>query len=127
MIVLAILFVGAALFWSGFEQAGSSLNIFASDLTQRQLGSFTVPASWFQNLNSLFIILLTPAFAAFWLYAEKRWEIPVFVKFGLALIVLGLGFLLLVPGGPHRRRPASRSRSCSSSAPTCCTPSPSCC
>ena len=41
MIVLAILFVGAALFWSGFEQAGSSLNIFASDLTQRQLGSFT--------------------------------------------------------------------------------------
>ena len=97
MIVLAILFVGAALFWSGFEQAGSSLNLFAADLTQRQMGSFTVPASWFQNLNSLFIILLTPAFAAFWIYAEKRWEIPVFVKFGLALIVLGLGFLLLVP------------------------------
>ena len=87
MIVLAILFVGAALFWSGFEQAGSSLNIFASDLTQRELGSFTIPASWFQNLNSLFIILLTPAFAAFWIYAEKRWEIPVFVKFGAALIV----------------------------------------
>jgi proton-dependent oligopeptide transporter, POT family len=97
MIVLAILFVGAALFWSGFEQAGSSLNLFANDLTQRQLGSFTVPASWFQNLNPLFIILLTPAFAAFWIYAERRWEIPVFVKFGLALVVMGLGFLLLVP------------------------------
>ena len=110
MIVLAILFVGAALFWSGFEQAGSSLNIFASDLTQRQLGSFTVPASWFQNLNPLFIILLTPAFAAFWLYAEKRWEIPVFVKFGAALIVMGLGYLLLVPAARDRRRPASRSR-----------------
>ena len=97
MIVLAILFVGAALFWSGFEQAGSSLNLFASDLTQRQMGSFTVPASWFQNLNSLFIILLTPFFAAFWIYAEKRWEIPVFVKFGAALVVMGLGYLLLVP------------------------------
>ncbi len=97
MIVLAILFIGAALFWSGFEQAGSSLNIFASDLTQRQLGAFTVPASWFQNLNPFFIIVLTPAFAAFWIYAEKRWVIPVFVKFGLALILMGLGFLLLVP------------------------------
>ena len=97
MIVLAVLFVAAALFWSGFEQAGSSLNIFASDLTQRQLGSFEVPASWFQNLNPFFIIVLTPVFAAFWIYAESRWEIPVFVKFGLALILMGLGFLVLVP------------------------------
>jgi POT family proton-dependent oligopeptide transporter len=97
MIVLAVLFVGAALFWSGFEQAGSSLSIFASQLTDRQLGGFEVPASWFQNVNPLFIILLSPVFAAFWLYAEKRWEIPVLVKFGLALIVMGLGYLLLVP------------------------------
>jgi POT family proton-dependent oligopeptide transporter len=97
MIVLAILFVGAAMFWSGFEQAGSSLSLFASDLTQRQIGGFQVPASWFQNLNPFFISLLTPAFAAFWIYAEKRWEIPVLVKFGLALIIMGLGYLLLVP------------------------------
>jgi POT family proton-dependent oligopeptide transporter len=97
MIVLAFLFVGAALFWSGFEQAGSSLNLFANDLTRREIGSFTVPASWFQNLNSLFIIILTPAFAAFWIYAEERWTIPVFVKFGLGLIFMGLGYLILVP------------------------------
>ncbi|TPE50391.1 peptide MFS transporter [Amaricoccus solimangrovi] len=97
MIVLAILFVAAALFWSGFEQAGSSLSIFANDLTQRQFGSFLVPASWFQNLNPFFIIVLTPVFAGFWIYAEKRWEIPVMVKFGIALIVMGLGYLLLVP------------------------------
>jgi proton-dependent oligopeptide transporter, POT family len=97
MIVLAVLFVAAALFWSGFEQAGSSLNIFASQLTDRQAGSFLVPASWFQNLNSAFIILLTPLFAAFWLYAEQRWKIPVIAKFGAALILMGLGFLLLVP------------------------------
>lgn len=97
MIMLAILFVAAALFWAGFEQAGSSLNLFASELTRRDLGGFTVPASWFQNVNSLFIILLSPAFAAFWIYAERRWTIPVFVKFGAGLIFLGLGFLLLVP------------------------------
>lgn len=97
MIVLAILFVAAALFWSGFEQAGSSLSLFANDLTVREVGSFTVPASWFQNLNALFIILLTPAFAAFWVYAEQRWTIPVFVKFGLALVAMGLGYLILVP------------------------------
>lgn len=97
MIVLAILFVAAALFWSGFEQAGSSLSLFANDLTQRDLGGFIVPASWFQNLNALFIILLTPAFAAFWIYAEQRWTIPVFVKFGAALVAMGLGYLILVP------------------------------
>lgn len=98
MIVLGILFVAAAVFWSRFEQAGSSLSIFASDLTNRDLGGFEVPASWFQNLNPAFIILLTPVFAAFWLYAQSRkWDISVFVKFGLALILVGLGFLLLVP------------------------------
>ncbi|PTM94391.1 peptide MFS transporter [Mycoplana dimorpha] len=97
MIGLAILFVAAALFWSGFEQAGSSLNLFANDLTRRELGGFIVPASWFQNLNSLFIILLTPVFAAFWIYAEQRWTIPVFVKFGAGLVFLGLGFLVLAP------------------------------
>ena len=97
MIALALLFVAAALFWSGFEQAGSSLNLFANDLTRREFGSFIVPTSWFQNLNALFIILLTPVFAAFWIYAENRWTIPVFVKFGLALIAMGLGYLILVP------------------------------
>ncbi|MDS9469201.1 peptide MFS transporter [Paracoccus sp. MBLB3053] len=98
MVVLGILFLAAAVFWSRFEQAGSSLSIFAADLTDRQIGMFEVPASWFQNLNPAFIILLTPLFAAFWLMAQRRgWDISVFVKFGLALILVGVGFLLLVP------------------------------
>ncbi|MCA0998031.1 peptide MFS transporter [Alloyangia pacifica] len=98
MIVLAILFVAAALFWSRFEQAGSSLSIFAAELTRRDLMGFEVPASWFQNLNPAFIILLTPLFAWFWTRAQDRgWEISVFVKFGLALVLVGLGFWLLVP------------------------------
>lgn len=98
MVVLAVLFIAATLFWSRFEQAGSSLAIFANDLTQREIAGFLVPASWFQNLNPAFIVLLTPAFAAFWVYAQDRdWEISVFVKFGLALILTGLGFLLLLP------------------------------
>ncbi|MBE9639960.1 peptide MFS transporter [Salipiger mangrovisoli] len=98
MIVLAVLFVGAAVFWSRFEQAGSSLSIFAAELTRRDLVGFEVPASWFQNLNPAFIILLTPLFAAFWTWAQDRgWEISVFVKFGLALVLVGLGFWILVP------------------------------
>ncbi|MCA0941904.1 peptide MFS transporter [Salipiger pacificus] len=98
MIVLAVLFVAAAVFWSRFEQAGSSLSIFAAELTSRDLMGFQVPASWFQNLNPAFIILLTPLFAWFWTRAQDRgWEISVFVKFGLALVLVGLGFWILVP------------------------------
>ena len=98
MLVLAVLFFGAALFWSGFEQAGSSLSIFASDMTQRQFGETEVPASWFQNLNPLFIIILTPFIAKFWMMQQAKGRtISVFTKFGLALILLGVGYWILVP------------------------------
>jgi POT family proton-dependent oligopeptide transporter len=98
MLVLAVLFFGAALFWSGFEQAGSSLSIFASDMTQRKFGDTEVPASWFQNLNPLFIIVLTPFVAAFWIRMQAKGRVvSVFTKFGLAMILLGLGYWILVP------------------------------
>ncbi|TDR31518.1 peptide MFS transporter [Hydromonas duriensis] len=98
MVVLAVLFFGAALFWSGFEQAGSSLSIFASDMTQRQFGDAVIPASWFQNLNPFFILVLTPFVAKFWITLQNKGvNISVFTKFGIALIMLGLGYLILVP------------------------------
>ncbi|GHA74771.1 MFS transporter [Formosimonas limnophila] len=98
MIVLAVLFFGAALFWSGFEQAGSSLSIFASDMTQRQFGDTEVPASWFQNLNPFFILTLTPFIAWFWMRQQaKGRNFSVFTKFGLALILMGVGYWILVP------------------------------
>jgi POT family proton-dependent oligopeptide transporter len=98
MVVLGVLFVASALFWSGFEQAGSSLSIFASDMTQRQFGDTEVPASWFQNLNPLFIIILTPFIAWFWMSLQaKGRNFSVLTKFALALILMGLGYLVLVP------------------------------
>ena len=98
MAVLAVLFFGAALFWSGFEQAGSSLSIFASEMTQRQFGNTEIPASWFQNLNPFFIIVLTPFIAKFWVSMQARGrQTSVFTKFGVALIMLGFGYWVLVP------------------------------
>jgi proton-dependent oligopeptide transporter, POT family len=91
--VIAILFVGAAMFWSGFEQAGSSLNLFAERHTDRMLFGFTVPASWLQSINPLFIITLAPFFAWLWVWlAQRNLDPSIPAKFALGLIQLGLGF-----------------------------------
>lgn len=94
--LLAVLFIFAAMFWSGFEQAGSSLNIFAERYTDRDIFGWTMPASWLQSVNPIFIILLAPAFAALWVNLGRRNLNPsVPVKFGLGLIQLGLGFAVM--------------------------------
>jgi proton-dependent oligopeptide transporter, POT family len=94
--LLAILFVFSAMFWSGFEQAGSSLNIFAERYTDRVYFGWEMPASWLQSVNPIFIILLAPFFAALWINLGRRNMNPsVPVKFGLGLIQLGLGFAVM--------------------------------
>lgn len=93
---IAILFVAAAIFWSGFEQAGSSFNLFAKDHTDRLFFGWEFPASWLQSLNPLLIILLTPFLAALWINLGRRNLNPsVPAKFVLALAQLALGFLVL--------------------------------
>jgi proton-dependent oligopeptide transporter, POT family len=103
--VIGVLFVAAAVFWSFFEQAGSSLNLFAADLTDRSVpqwvpflgGAF--PASWFQSLNPLFIIALAPVYAWGWVWLANRGREPSSPgKFVFGLIFLGIGFLILVGG-----------------------------
>ena len=64
--MIVVLFVFAAIFWCAFEQAPTSLNLFARDFTDRTIGGFEIPATWFQSINSLFIIILAPVFAALW-------------------------------------------------------------
>jgi len=97
VIVLIVLFIGAAMFWSGFEQAGSSLNIFADRYTQLELGSITLYSTWFQSLNSMFIILLAPLFSWMWIALAKRNLNPATpAKFGFGLLFLALGFLTMV-------------------------------
>ena len=92
--VIAVCFMASAVFWSGFEQAGSSMNLFAERLTDRGVLGWEMPASWLQSVNALFIILLAPVFSAVWLYLGSRSpSIP--VKFAYGLVQLGLGFLVM--------------------------------
>src|SRR5882724_11536987 len=93
--VILILCVASAIFWAGFEQAGSSFNLFAERHTNRMIG-FTIPASWFQSLGAIFVIMLAPVMAGLWVRLGRRNLDPSLpVKFGMGLILLGLGFLVL--------------------------------
>lgn len=89
------LIVGSILFWALFEQAGSSLNLY----TDRYVDRAGVPASVFQSVNAMYIVLLAPLFAALWTWLGKKGLEPSApAKFGLALMQLGAGFLVLVAG-----------------------------
>ena len=97
VVYIFILFLGAAMFWSGFEQAGSSLNLFAERLTDRTVFGFEAPASWLQSVNPLFIIILAPVAASFWVWlGERNPSIP--VKFGAGLALFGCGFFVIAWG-----------------------------
>ncbi len=83
------------IFWALFEQAGSSLNLY----TDRHVDRGGVPASVFQSINAIYIILLAPAFAGLWtLLGRSELEPSTPFKFGLAVMQVGLGFLILVWG-----------------------------
>ena len=84
-------------FWSAFEQAGASLTFFAEEQTQRDLGFFTVPASFFQSLNSMFVVGLAPLFAWLWLKLGK-YEPASPYKMAIGLFLLALGYLWIAFG-----------------------------
>ena len=97
--VIAVLFVGAAVFWSLFEQAGSTLTLFADRDTQETILGWNYPKSWFQSMNSFFVWAFAPVFAWLWLTLGRRGTEPSTpVKFSLGLILVGAGFGLLVGG-----------------------------
>ena len=97
VVVIFVLFLFAAIFWAAFEQAPTSLNLFAADFTDRQIGGFEVPATWFQSVNSGFIILFAPAFAALWMTLARRGgDLSSPAKFALGLFLAGVGFLLMI-------------------------------
>jgi POT family proton-dependent oligopeptide transporter len=95
--VIFVLFIFAAIFWAAFEQAPTSLQLFANDFTDRNLFGFEVPATWFQSINSAFIILLSPVFAALWIMLAKRnIDLSSPAKFAMGLALAGVGFLIMV-------------------------------
>jgi len=99
LMVIFWLFLLAAIFWSGFEQAGSSLNIFARDLTDRTLFGWELPAGWLQNVNPFFIIVLAPVFGVMWTWLAQRDRNPsIPMKFALGLLGLSAGFFVIMWG-----------------------------
>jgi POT family proton-dependent oligopeptide transporter len=97
VIVIAILIGCAALFWAGFEQAGSSFNIFAKEYTERHLWSgYEYPASWLQSVGPIFVITLAPFMAWLWVrLAQRNLNPSTPLKFGIGLMLLAVGFLVL--------------------------------
>jgi POT family proton-dependent oligopeptide transporter len=97
VIVIVVLVFACAMFWAGFEQAGSTLNLFAERYTIREFGGFEIPASWFQSLNPAFIILLAPLYSMLWVgLARRHLEPSAPAKFALGLIILGVGFAVMI-------------------------------
>ncbi|KAA0991043.1 peptide MFS transporter [Dyadobacter aurulentus] len=95
--VLIILFLAIALFWAGYEQAGTSLQIFAERHTQRMIGGWEVPSSWFQNFQPTFVLIFAPVLASLWISLSSRNRNPsIPVKFAMGLILLGLSFFVMV-------------------------------
>lgn len=95
LIVVAVLFFASCIFWSVFEQAGSSLNLFAQRDTDNTIAGFEIPAPWYQSINALFIITLAPVFAALWIKLGTR-EPSSPAKFAWGLALVGLGFVVMV-------------------------------
>ena len=91
-----ILFVFAALFWAGFEQAGSSLNLFGDRYTRNEIFGMSFPSSFHQSTNSVFLILLAPVFAWVWIRMGQTGREPSSpVKFALGLLFVGAGFAVV--------------------------------
>ena len=106
-VILVLAFIGNIAFWAAFEQAGSSMNVFAAQNTDRTLwglldGGF--PATWYQAVNPAAIIIFAPVFAWLWVFLSERGRNPSTpMKFALGLWLLGLAFLAMVFGAMEAR------------------------
>jgi POT family proton-dependent oligopeptide transporter len=95
MKVIMIMGLFVVIFWAGFEQAGGLMNIFSQQYTDRMIGSFEVPAAWFQSLNPFFVITLAPIIASIWVkMGPKEPSSP--IKFAMGLFFLAVGFLCMI-------------------------------
>jgi POT family proton-dependent oligopeptide transporter len=95
---IVIFFLVAILFWGAYEQAGSTLNLFADRYTRLEVLGFSFPSSWFQSVQPIFVILLAPVFAWLWMRLGRH-EPSVPAKFAMGVFFMALAFLILVPAG----------------------------
>ena len=95
---MGFFFICAIIFWFGYEQAGSSLNLLGDQYTNRTVGGFTFPAGWFVTVQSLVLVILAPVFAWMWVRLGSR-EPSTPTKFAVGVAFVGLSYLLLlIPG-----------------------------
>lgn len=98
LFVIGVLFIGYALFAAVFEQAGSTLNLFADRNTANSVFGWSYPSSWFQSANPLFVIAFAPVFAWLWIRLARQGKEPgAPAKFAVGLLLVGLGFAVLIP------------------------------
>lgn len=90
------LFLAAVVFWAIYDQSGSTINEFASKFTDTDMGIFTLPISWIQSINPVFIIIFAPIFAILWTKLGSRAPSTP-IKFAMAIFGVGISFLLMVP------------------------------
>jgi len=93
--VIMVMGLFTIIFWAGFEQAGGLMNLFTNNFTDRMIGSWEVPTTWFQSLNAMFIVIFAPVIAAVWIRLGKK-EPNSPIKFALGLVLLGIGFLFMM-------------------------------
>jgi len=104
---IVILFLFASLFWAAYEQAGSSLNLFADQLTDNRLFGHAYPSSWLQSVNSIFIIALAPVFGVIWV-ALGRFQPSSPAKFALGLLFVAVSFFIVAEGASLAHQSAAR-------------------
>ena len=96
VLVMVALFVASVTFWAGYFQQGGSFNLFAARYTDMHILGWNAPPGMLQAADSLFVIILAGVFAALWLALGKRdRDPPAAAKFGVALLLLGCGFLVM--------------------------------
>ncbi|MGA9835783.1 MAG: peptide MFS transporter [Gemmatimonadaceae bacterium] len=105
---MGVFFVFAAVFWGAYEQAGSTLNLFGDRYTRTVILGFSFPSSWFVSVQAIFVILLAPVFAWFWMWLKDR-EPSTPAKFAAGLFFIGMSFvLLLIPAYKLQASPEIR-------------------
>jgi len=102
VLVMAALFVASVTFWAGYFQQGGSFNLFAARYTDLRMLGWSMPPGVLQAVNSLFVIILAGAFAALWIaLGQRNRDPPAAAKFGVGLLLLGLGFLVMYFAAQH--------------------------
>ena len=97
--MLLLLFIGSVLFWAGFDQGGSSLNLFAKDYTDLFIFGWEMPATFLQVANPLMVVIFAPFFAAFWINLGKRnLDLETPQKFALGCFLMAIGFFVMIFG-----------------------------